>query len=69
MGIPRMLTIQQAQERMAALGLPPKTQLTMIAWIEKYKLGRKLAGQWILEEPRFEAFLRGEEYREEGGDE
>lgn len=58
--VPRMMTIQQAIEKMIALGLPEYNELTVITWIEKYKLGHKIAGKWVIREDRFRAFLLGE---------
>jgi hypothetical protein len=54
-----MLTVKQARQQMAALGLRPPTPATVVNWIKRHGLGRKLGGGWVLVEHRWTPFLQG----------
>ena len=66
--LPRMMTISQAQDLMEAHNLPRPPNLTLINWIEKYDLGWKMGGRWVLDEHKFHAFLLGECDKKGGSD-
>lgn len=34
---------------------------TMIAWVEKYKLGRRLGGRWKIDKEKLTKFLEGDQ--------
>jgi hypothetical protein len=62
--LPRMLVLQEANDRMEKLGLPKRPEITLINWIQRYHLGHKVGGQWVFREDRFEKFLLGEYEKE-----
>lgn len=64
--VPRMISVPQAIEWMEKLGLPRRSSATVIGWVEKYGMGYKVGGGWVVEEDKFVAFLRGEYGKEEG---
>jgi hypothetical protein len=66
--VPRIIDIETARAQMAAVGLRPRGILTVIGWIEKYKLGYKVGGNWVLWEHKWHAFLRGDYYFQEQTD-
>lgn len=44
------------------------TRPTLISWLEKYKLGNKIAGRWYVEQEQFIQFIKGNDDAEKSPD-
>lgn len=61
------LTIKEAIEKLRVVypDRPAVSRTAIVSWVDKYNLGYKLGGRWIVDEEKFENFIKGKRNEKE----
>lgn len=49
----------EAQQIILDAGFGTKSNQTIISWIKRHNLGKKIGGRWALDKSKFERFIEG----------